>query len=431
MNPAPTEARRSRIGTVKPVGRALEQRIVAQAQVRLGHAHWQFIEAQLGVQGNLLLGFFGVFHTVSAVDLLADGFDLLFDAGALERVQEFEVAGFLAGCDYSFAEGRGACAAFHPVTGDNGVFSASLDCEFANQFDFSECIILEAVDGHDHGDAEALGVLNVGLQIRHTGFEQLEVLFGVFGSQWGASFDCWTAAVHLERAHGSNQYHTVGDQAGVAAFDVEEFFHADVSAETGLCDYIIGQLESNSVGNDRTVAVRDIRERSGVYESRGAFQSLHQGGHDRVLHQDSHGTGSADVFGSDGLASLAGGDDDFAEAVAHICQVGGQGQDGHDLAGNRNVITSFAGEAQFFGALANRDAAQHAVVDVDHTAPGQGFGVDVETREAGALFFGQVVGIGLLYAQFLQSLEHRKSEFPAAIFCRRAQAIEKGFIALA
>ena len=53
----------------KALRAAFEVGIVAQAQVGLGHAHRQFIESQLGVQLDLLLGFFGVFHAVSAVDI--------------------------------------------------------------------------------------------------------------------------------------------------------------------------------------------------------------------------------------------------------------------------------------------------------------------------------------------------------------------------
>ena len=318
---------------------------MAEAQVCLGHAHRQFIEAQLGVQGDLLLGFFGVFHAVSAVDFLADGFDLLFDAGALERVEEFEVAGFFAGFDHSLGQVCRALAAFHPVAGDDRIFSAGFDSAFADQFDFGRGVILEAVDRHNHRDAEALGILDVGLQVGQTRFEQFQVLFGVFGSQRCASRDSWSAAVHLERAHGGNHHHAVGDQAGVAALDVEEFFHADVGAETGFGDHVIGQLEGDLVGDDGTVAVGDVGERSGVHEGRRAFQGLHQGGHDGVLHQDGHRTGAAHVFGGDGLASLAGGDHDIAKALAHIGQVGGQGQDGHDLAGDGDVETGFAREA--------------------------------------------------------------------------------------
>ena len=77
------------------------------------------------------------------------------------------------------------------------------------------------------------------------------------------------------------------------------------------------------------------------------------------------------------------------------------------------------------GALTDGDVAQHAVVGVHHTPPGQGFGIDVQAREAGAFFLGQVVGIGLVDAQFLQSLEHRQGEFAAAVFGGRAQAIEE------
>ncbi len=171
------------------------------------------------------------------------------------------------------------------------------------------------------------------------------------GASGAPALTAGSAAVHLERAHGGNHHHAVGDQAGVAALDVEELLHANVGAETGFGDHVIGQLEGDLVGDDGAVAVGDIGKGPGVHEGGRAFQGLHQGGHDGVLHQDGHGAGAADIFGGDGLASLAGGDHNIAKALAHIGQVGGQGQDGHDLAGDGDVETGLAGEARFSAGL--------------------------------------------------------------------------------
>jgi len=72
------------------------------------------------------------------------------------------------------------------------------------------------------------------LQVAQTGAQQLQVLIGVLGRQRLASHNFRTAAVHFQRAYGSNQHNHLRDQAGVAALDAEELLHADVSAKTGF-----------------------------------------------------------------------------------------------------------------------------------------------------------------------------------------------------
>src|SRR3990170_8599463 len=69
---------------------ALERRIVAQAEVRLGHVHGQLVETELGVKLNLPLGLRRVFDPIGAVDLSGNRLDLPLDR-PLERVEEPEV----------------------------------------------------------------------------------------------------------------------------------------------------------------------------------------------------------------------------------------------------------------------------------------------------------------------------------------------------
>ena len=57
------------------------------------------------------------------------------------------------------------CAAFHPVAGDYRIFGAGRDSALAHQFDLGGGVILEAVDGYHNRDAEALGILDMGLQV--------------------------------------------------------------------------------------------------------------------------------------------------------------------------------------------------------------------------------------------------------------------------
>lgn len=47
----------------------------------------------------------------------------------------------------------------------------------------------------------------------------------------------WSTAVHLQSTDGGHQHHHVGSQAWVAALNVEELLHANVSTEASLSDW--------------------------------------------------------------------------------------------------------------------------------------------------------------------------------------------------
>ena len=81
----------SRIGSRQPVGRPLSDGVVAEAEVRLGHADRQLVEAEPRVELDLGLGLGQVVHAVRAVDARRDGLDLLLDR-PVERVEELELS---------------------------------------------------------------------------------------------------------------------------------------------------------------------------------------------------------------------------------------------------------------------------------------------------------------------------------------------------
>lgn len=58
------------------------------------------------------------------------------------------------------------------------------------------------------------------------------LLLGCWGTLKQAH--CWSSSVHLQRSDSGHQHHHVGSQARVAALDVEELLHADVSAKARL-----------------------------------------------------------------------------------------------------------------------------------------------------------------------------------------------------
>ena len=121
---------------------------------------------------------------------------------------------------------------------------------------------------------------------------------------------------------------------------------------------------------------------------------------------------------------LVGADHDAAHALAHIGQVGGQRQDGHDLAGNGDVIAG-AARHLLFRAQADLDLAQEAVVGVHHAPPGDAGRIDIQASEAALLFSGQIVRVGLVDAQLLQAAQHRRREAAVALLIGRAQRVEQ------
>ena len=126
-----------------------------------------------------------------------------------------------------------------------------------------------------------LDVLDMALKIGHAGFERLQVLF--------LQIILLDAAVHLQRADRGDDDHAIRLQSGLAAFDVEELFRAEIGAEAGLGHHVVGKLERGRRCRHRIAAVRDIGERAAVNEGGRAFERLHQIWRDRIFQQRRHG----------------------------------------------------------------------------------------------------------------------------------------------
>ena len=73
-----------------------------------------------------------------------------------------------------------------------------------------------------------------------------------------------------------------------------------------------------------------------------------------------------------------GGQHDAPEARTQVEDVGGQGQDGHDLAGHGDDELALAGQPVEPAAETDGDLAQGAIADVEDPRPGDREGVDVE-----------------------------------------------------
>jgi hypothetical protein len=93
------------------------------------------------------------------------------------------------------------------------------------------------------------------------------------------------AAIHLHGADGGDDDGGSRLQARLAALDVEELLGAEIGAETGFGDDIVGQLQRRRGGHHRVAAMGDVGERAAMHEGRVVFQRLHQVRLHRVLEQ--------------------------------------------------------------------------------------------------------------------------------------------------
>ncbi len=110
-----------------------------------------------------------------------------------------------------------------------------LSAAFMTSCDFGVGVGDEAIDGDDGRDAELVHVLDMTLQVIAALGDGgdvlvLEVILG-------------HAAVHLEGAHGSDDHGRRRREARLAALDVEELLGAEIGAEAGFGDDIVGNLE--------------------------------------------------------------------------------------------------------------------------------------------------------------------------------------------
>ena len=110
------------------------------------------------------------------------------------------------------------------------------------------------------------------------------------------------AAVVLQRLRGRDEHDRARAEAAGAADDVEELLHPHVGAEAGLGDDVVAELERDEVGDERVVAVGDVRERAAVDERRLALERLDEVRLERVLEQHRHRAGGPQLLGEHRLA---------------------------------------------------------------------------------------------------------------------------------
>ncbi len=171
----------------------------------------------------------------------------------------------------------------------------------------------------------------------------------------------------------------------------------------------------------------DVGEGPRVDEDGRAFERLHQGGFERVLHQHGHGTGHAEVLGRDGLPLPIKAHHHGPQTVPHVLEAGGQRQHGHDLAGHGDVEARRPREALFLLAQAHRDAAEEAVAGIQDAAPGEGGRIEVQAADAATLLGREVLWISLGDAELRATQLQRPGELPPG-FPFRENPLEQLFV---
>ena len=180
------------------------------------------------------------------------------------------------------------------------------------------------------------------------------------------------------RAHGRDDDRRRRLQPGLAALDVEELLGAEIGAEAGFGHDIVGELQRRRGRDHRVAAMRDVGERAAMHEGRVVLQRLHQVRLHGVLEQHGHRAVGLEVAGIDRRLVAAVADDDVAEPLLQVLEVGGQAEDRHDFRGDGDVEAGLARKAVGDAAERADDLAQRAVVHVHDAAPDDAAGVDAE-----------------------------------------------------
>ena len=343
--------------------------------------------AEVGVMRIALeaLGLFGgerrPIHAVGSVNFLGDELDALTQRH-LERIEELQIDGLVAGIDNGFGQLDGAFAAETPVIG-SGAADTLLLAKPLDQLDFCFGIGVELVDADDGLDAGLLHGVDMVEQVLAALLQQLKILGLVLFGQRLAGNNSRAAAVHLEGADGADQNGNVGSQAAEASLDVPELLEADIRSEAGLSDMIVEQLEGETVADDGALADGDVGEGAGMYQAGLMLDGVAEGGVDGVAHPGGHGAVDLEVMGGDRVTLLVVRNDDVADTLAQILQVAGDGKDGHQLGAHGDAELGIHGEAIHLAfAEADLDVAQALGAEVNDPAHLDPLGIDIQPLEA-------------------------------------------------
>ena len=225
-------------------------------------------------------------------------------------------------------------------------------------------------------------------QVGQPSSQEREILLGVHGIERSTGHDFGAASMGLEGSDGGDEHHCVRFETRHATLDIEELLHPHIGAEPRFCDDVLAELKRNPVGKDRTVAVGDIGEGTRVDERQLAFESLHDGGVQGVLHEHGHSSGNPEVFERDGRARFGRADhhptDPFTEITERrrVALAVRQRQDGHEFRGDRDVVSGLPGPTVQAPAQAYHDVPKGPIVHIHDPPPQDSIWVDGQSFQA-------------------------------------------------
>ena len=133
----------------------------------------------------------------------------------------------------------------------------------------------------------------------------------------------------LQCFSGSDKHDCRRRETGGAAFDVHEFFSAQVTAETGFRDSPVAQRHRCLGGYDRVASMGDIGKGAAVNKGEIAFKRLHKirlHGFQKQSHQSA---GCTQVFAGVGRTVALNTDNQTVNSGTQIIKIVGQTQHSH------------------------------------------------------------------------------------------------------
>ena len=247
-----------------------------------------------------------------------------------------------------------------------------------NHIDFALKVAGETVYADNRAYSMCPHILNLLAKIRRAFAHIIGILQQHRLWQRSAGNNPVPACMRLQRPHRRHQHRRVRAQPAVAALYIEKLFGADIRAEAGLRNQIVRRLDTDQIGQYRTIAVRNVGERAGMDQRRRVLQRLENIRLDCLLHQYRHRSRCPQLLGSNRLALPISADRHSTEARTHIGQARRQCQNRHHFRRRSNVEACLSLRPVGLWAKAADDIAQTPVVYVHYPPPHDTVGVNLQ-----------------------------------------------------
>ena len=206
--------------------------IVGQRILCFCHTNWQFVFAELFNLRNRFVCFGRVGYAVCAVNYFGDGFNLFFNR-QIDVVNRSKICRFFTGFYNLLRKFDAAFAALCKNIGEGKFYIVFPTIIFQN-LNLFVGIGEEVVDGDNNRNTKFLHVFHMSGKVAKTCFYRFYI--------WFCSICLWYTAVIFQRAQGSDNNDGGRSKTGIAAFDIKEFFGAQVGTESGFGDGVIRQF---------------------------------------------------------------------------------------------------------------------------------------------------------------------------------------------